>query len=737
MLKNLATLVNGLNSTTELYHHFAAIVESSDDAIVSKDLNGTIRSWNTAAERIFGHSASEAIGQPVTILIPPDRLDEEQGILSRIRRGEKIDHYETIRHRKDGSLVNISLTISPIKAEDGTIIGASTIARDITESKRIEEKLNASESRLAKELKATRLLQDLSTLMIRGVNLDFMHQRIVDTAAAIMQSDMASLEGINDATDTFEVLASKGCNQLCGPALEWNGLNSTSSCSKASRTGHRMVVPDIEKSDFLAGTPALERYRKTGIRSLQSTLLRSRSGRVIGMLSTHWLQPRQPVEGELRLMDLLARQAADLMERAQTDISRARLAAIVEFSDDAILSKDLNGIITSWNRGAERLFGYSAQEAVGRSVTMLMPPDRLNEEPIILERIRRGESVEHYETIRRRKDGTLFNISLTVSPIKDADGRIIGASKIARDITERKSAENIVRNLQHIRASELGRLVDERTASLQETVAELEHFSYTITHDMRAPLRAMRGFGSILLSKAGERLTSEEFDYLRRIMDAASRMDALILDSLQYARVVREHMPLARVDPAPVLNGILESYPALQPAQAQIHVLEPLPAVMANAAGLGQCFSNLLANAIKFVRPGENPRVRIWAETRSLPATSGHSSSAEATKPIQQSINPNNHQSNGNGYVRFWFEDNGIGIHPKYHERIFGMFQQLDKRYEGTGVGLALVRKTAERMEGKVGVESEPGQGSRFWLEFKSAKLPVHSPPVNSNVATC
>lgn len=535
----------------------------------------------------------------------------------------------------------------------------------------------------------------------------------------------------------------------------------------------------------------------------------------------------------------------DITERKQAERATAHLAAIVESSDDAIISKDLNGIITSWNEGAERLFGYTAEEAIGRPVTLLVPPDRQKEEQKILELLRRGERVEHFETVRVRKDGSLLEISLTVSPLRDSAGRITGASKIARDITERKRTEEALRaseehfralfelgpiavyscdtsgviqqfnrraaelwgrapmhgdtderfcgsyklfrpdgsfmphqqcpmaevvtgkisavhdaevlierpdgsrvivvvNIRPLRnkkgeitgaincfyditerkasdrllrlaqaqladrAAQLEALVAERTARLQETVGELEHFSYSITHDMRAPLRAMQGFCGMLLEDEGERLTPKSTDYLRRVMEAAVRMDALIRDSLQYAKVVREKIPLACVEPASVLRGILESYPNLQPSRVQIQIVEPLPAVIANVAGLGQCFANLLSNSLKFVKPGTVPRVRIWAETRSSPLFACGGEKAAALDSRQSA-------------VRLWFEDNGIGIPQEYQERVFDMFQQLEKSYEGTGIGLALVRKTAERMNGKAGVESEPGKGSRFWLEFKKA----------------
>ncbi len=266
----------------------------------------------------------------------------------------------------------------------------------------------------------------------------------------------------------------------------------------------------------------------------------------------------------------------------QAEMITASLAAIVEFSDDAIISKDLNGVITSWNRGAERLFGYTAGEVRGKSVTLLIPPDRRREEPEILERLKRGERVDHFETVRTRKDGSSLAISLSISPLRDSSGRVIGASKIARDITERKRAEEVVRQARDAlanQAAELDRLVTERTASLRETISELEHFSYTITHDMRAPLRAMQGFADLLLNEADNRLTPQSTDYLRRIIRASHRMDALIRDSLQYASAVREKIPLVHVEPAPVLRGILESYPGLQPPQSVVQVVGPLPAV--------------------------------------------------------------------------------------------------------------------------------------------------------------
>jgi PAS domain S-box-containing protein len=390
----------------------------------------------------------------------------------------------------------------------------------------------------------------------------------------------------------------------------------------------------------------------------------------------------------------LAKTAADIEEQKQSDEASQRLAAIVESSDDAIIGKNLNGIITSWNRGAERIFGYSGAEIIGQSVVVLIPPDRQQEEPGILARLRRGGRVDHYETVRRCKDGSLIHISLTVSPIRNSSGQIIGASKIARNITERIRREQTLQQMRE----DLGKLneqleqrVKERTSELAETVADLEAFSYSITHDLRAPLRSMQSFASMLEEDCAGQVSASGKDYIRRIVTSARRMDRLIQDVLTYSRMARSELSLEEVDLEHLIQGIVESYPGFQPPAASIQIKTPLGKVCANEAALTQCLSNLIGNAIKFVKPAQHPRVTIWSEQ---------------------------HGSHNRIYV----EDNGIGIQPRHQERIFGIFQRLSKSYEGMGIGLSIVKKAAERMGGAVGLRSEPGQGSTFWLDLPSGK---------------
>jgi PAS domain S-box-containing protein len=239
-------------------------------------------------------------------------------------------------------------------------------------------------------------------------------------------------------------------------------------------------VPDIETCDVMAGTPDLDEYRRSNIRAVQSTPLVSRSGQLLGMISTHWREPHQPTDPALRRLDVVARQAADLIERSRAEAALREtnnqlrwLASIVECSDDAIISKTLDGIITSWNKGAERVFGYTAEEVIGQPITILIPSDRQHEEPLILERLRRGERIEQFETVRQRKDGSLIMISLTVSPVTNAAGSILGASKIARDITERKRSEEQIVTL--------AREAEHRARNVLASVQAAVHLSHSAT----------------------------------------------------------------------------------------------------------------------------------------------------------------------------------------------------------------------------------------------------------------
>lgn len=239
-------------------------------------------------------------------------------------------------------------------------------------------------------------------------------------------------------------------------------------------------------------------------------------------------------------------------------------------------------------------------------------------------------------------------------------------------------------------ADELERTVAERTGRLRETIAQLEAFSYSISHDMRGPLRAMQQYSQILLEDYKRDLKPEAADYIERVIRGAQRLDRLIQDVLTYSRAVRVAMPISEVDLDKLVRDIIQQYPDFQPPTADVQILEPLPKVKGNEASLTQCISNLIGNAVKFVKPGETPRVKVYP-------------------------------GDINGSVQICFEDNGIGIAPENQQRIFNIFERIhhDREYEGTGIGLSIVKKTVERMGGDVGVESRLGQGSKFWIKLQ------------------
>ncbi len=605
----------------------AAIVNSSSDAILSKDLNSIITSWNAGAQRIFGYTAEEAIGQPVTILFPAGRENEEPKILARIQAGEVIEHYETVRRRKDGTLLDISLTVSPIRDAAGRIIGASKIARDISELKRVSERFRVTLASIGDAVIATDE-----------------HGRVT-----FLNAVAAELTGW-----TEEAAAGRPLEEIFHIVNEFTRQPTDSPVARVLREGVTVGLAN-------------------------HTVLIARDGREFPIDDS--AAPIRDSAGQLIGVVLVFR---DIHEKRAAEINANRLAAIVASSDDAIVSKNLQGIVQTWNPGAERMFGYSEAEMVGQSITRIIPSDRLHEETEILARLQRGDRVDHFQSVRQRKDGTFLHVALTISPIRNEDGQVIGASKIARDVTALHEAQAALEN--HARDLELK--VRERTAKLEEMVAELEAFSYSLSHDMRAPVRAIQSFAEIVLEDHGAAL-GEGTEYLRKVVNAAARMDRLIQDVLAFARLSRTAIKVSPLDVDKLVRDILLERPELHEPRADVQIEGVLRPVLGHDASLTQCLTNLLDNAVKFVPPGAKPRVRIYSES-------------------------------AGDKVRLCVRDNGIGIEREAQRRLFAIFQRVETatRYQGTGVGLAIARKAAERMHGTVGVDSLPGQGSTFYVEL-------------------
>ncbi|HET7207841.1 MAG TPA: PAS domain S-box protein [Terriglobales bacterium] len=465
----------------------AAIVASSDDAIISKDLNGVITSWNRGAERIFGYTSQEAIGQSITMLIPRDQAEEEPMILNRIRRGEAIDHYETVRRRKDGSLLDISLTISPIRDAQGRITGASKIARDITERKRTEEALRVSEAHLQGELADTKLLHGISSQLIQEEDVESLYERILDGAVSIMRSDFASMQMLHPERGRggeLRLLAFRGFSPQAAQFWEWVGLDSPgSTCGAALRTGQRVVATDVEKCEFMTGTDDQAMYLQTGIHACQTTPLISRDGKIVGMISTHWRNPHQPSERDLRVFDILARQAADLIERnkAQDAIrkSEEHYRILFDLGPVAVYSCDGSGVIQEFNHRAAELWGRAP--VIGDTdkrfcgAFKLFRPDGsfMPHEQSPMAKVVKGEMSEARDAEVRieRPDHTQVTVIVNIRPLKAQSGEIIGAINCFYDITQRKQAEEALQQAH----DQLEFLVERRTASLRRLSSHLQH----------------------------------------------------------------------------------------------------------------------------------------------------------------------------------------------------------------------------------------------------------------------
>jgi len=486
----------------------AALVTSSDDAIVSKTTEGIVTSWNRSAERIFGWTAEEMIGTSITRIIPPDRADEEPAVLARIRRGDRVEHFETQRVRKDGRRIDVALTISPIRNARGEIVGASKIARDVTDRKNAERAL-------------------------------------------------------------------------------------------------------------------------------------------------------------------------------------AHLAAIVESSDDTIIGKTLDGIVTSWNAAAERMFGYTADEMIGQSITRLVPSDRPDDVQKILARIRAGERVEHHETQRVRKDGTRIDVSLTVSPIKDAQGRIVGASKIARDVTERKRADEERERL--LAATQRARAEAEAANRAKDELLSM------VSHELRTPLAAILGWVGVL--KRGNVSAERRQRALETIEQSGRLQSELIEDLLDVSRIVtgRLRLTIRPIDlGAPVRSAVDAARPDATAKRIDLDCRVAAGIIVAgDTIRLQQVAANLVGNAVKFTPPGGRVRVEV---------------------------------TRGDDEARIVVHDTGRGIAPEFLPEVFEAFRQADdvrsRTRGGLGLGLAIARSLVERHGGRIAAES-PGVGAGATFTVRLPVLPA------------
>jgi len=605
-------LLNATDEIRDLYNAAPCGYHSLDRDGVFVRINDTELEW-------LGYKRSEVIGKKkmADVLTPAGRKAFARSVREFQKRGW-MRAVEVEMLRKNGTTFPALLSASAVSDADGRFIMTRSTVFDITDRKRAEEELRESESR----------------------------------ARAI----------VNTAQDAFVAI------DQSGRVTDWNPqAEALFGWSRKNALGRKLADTIIPVRFRRSHRLGLERFIQIGSGPLLNRRIEvaaiDKEGREFPVEVT--ISPVQ-IGGEYTFNSFIH----DITERKQAEAMRARLAAIVESSDDAIIGTNLSGEITSWNKAATRLFRYSMREALGTPIAMLNPPELADQGDVVFRADKSGGGVEHFETVRMRKNGSQVEVSLTVSPILDAEGAVIGASTIARDVTARKRAEELAR----------------RAEDLARSNADLEQFAYVASHDLQEPLRMVTGYCDLLQRRYKGKLDSDADDFITFAAEGAQRMQELVRGLLEYSRVG----PHARIG-VPIDSG-----EALERAMANLRVAIDesgavvkhgrLPTVPADATQLEHVFQNLIGNAIKF-RGQVTPLIHV--------------------KAVRQS-----------GMWLFSVKDNGIGIDSRYADKVFAIFQRLHGRgeYPGTGLGLAICKKIIERHGGSIWFESEPLKGTTFYF---------------------
>jgi PAS domain S-box-containing protein len=616
----------------DLNQFLAAAVDTADDVIICSDRDGCITAWNRAAQRVLGYASVEIIGRDISVLFPPEGQREEAAALVQLWNGEQAPCCDRTMVRKDGRRIDLSVAMSPIRDAAGAVIGSSKICRDVKDKRKAE---------------------------IAALHL----------SAIVSSSD--------------DVIISKDLN---GIVQSWNAAAERVFGYTASEMiGHsiRKIIPQERQAEE---DEVLAKVRAGLIVDHVVTQRCAKGGRLVDIALT--VSPIRDWHGRVIGASKIAR---DISEQKRVAAAAMHLAAVIASADDAIISKDLNGIVQSWNPAAERLFGYAAAEMIGQSITRIIPRERLDEETYVLGRVRSGQSVEHFETVRHTKDGRPVEISLTVSPIRDATGRIIGASKIARDIREHKRLLEERRTAAANEEAARLEVLEVQNRRIQEAARLKSEFVANMSHELRTPLNSIVGFAELMADEKYGPLPKKYQEFAKVLNTSAQHLLQLINDILDLAKVESGKIDFQPepVDLAAVVRettSIVTGLAVKGKIQMTADVDPSLGRVQLDPMRLKQVLYNYLSNAIKFTPEGGRVALRV--------------------------------RPDGRKSFRIEVEDTGIGIRPEDEHRLFIEFQQLDastaKKFPGSGLGLALTKRLVEAQGGTVGVRSVPGTGSTF-----------------------
>ncbi len=689
----------------------AAIVESSDDAIIAKTLDGEILSWNRGAQAMYEYSSEEAIGQSISILAPLDVHNEFPSILDKIRRSEFVKLFETRLRKKSGGVIDVSLSVSPIRDASGHIVGVSSIARDITERRRME------------------LEKEITTELLHFINESAGTSDLVKAAATFFQKQ-SGCEAVGIRLkdgDDFPYSEARGFpeefvrmeNSLCSKDAFGNVLRDSTGCPRIECMCGNVILERVDPSKpffskggsfwtnsttrLLAATSDADRQTRTrnrcngeGYESVALIPLRMGKER-LGLIQLNDRRQNMFSTEIISLWERLAGYLAVALSRSRTTEAlregEERFRVMADSIPQLAWLAKADGYIYWYNQRWKEYTGTTPEQMEGWGWQIVHDPEVL---PGVLvrwkESIATGKSFDMVFPLRGA-DGKFRPFLTRVEPVKDVDGKVIQWCGTNTDITEREEMENELRKSR----SELELRVEERTAEIRTFMAKLEQsnqalldFASIASHDLQEPLRKVTSFGDMLSRKYSDLLGQTGNDYLSRMLDATGRMQSLLKGLLEYSRVATKADPFVRVDLKEIVAEVVcDLEVRIQTTGGKVYVGD-LPALQADPTQMRQLFQNLIGNALKFCKEDEKPGVYVKSGL-------------------------------AHGKLQILVEDNGIGFAEEYIDRIFAPFQRLhgrSGRYEGTGMGLAICKKIVERHGGSITAKSIPGSGAKFIIEL-------------------
>ncbi len=683
----------------------AAIVESSQDAIIGKDLDGIVTSWNSGAETVFGFTAADMVGTTILRLIPPDRLDEETHLLAAIRRGESVVQLETVRRTKDGRLIDVSVTASPIRDANGQVVGASKIARDVTAVK-------AREREIARLTRLYAALSQVNQVIVLEHGRDELFRKICRILVEQGGFRMAWIGRHDPATRTLSPVAAWGDEEDYLRTITVSVDERLPEGQGSIGAAFREVRPYLS-NDLLEdapGPPWRSQAERLGFRA-SAVFPICENGRVSGALTVYAKEKGFFQDKETALLAEAANDVSfaldNLAREEERKLAEARARGEMLFSDTMIESMpgimyfyDHRGRFLRWNRNFERVSQYSSDEiARMHPLDFFITDDKRSLEERIAEVFAAGESA--VESSLLAKDGSTIPFYFTGRRV-DLNGTpcLVG---MGVDISKRKQAEAALRELNETLEAKVASRTEELRAAVERAEAAdriKSTFLATMSHELRTPLNSIIGFTGILLQKLAGPLTAEQTKQLGMVRSSARHLLELINDVLDISKIEADQLQV-HAEPFDLRASLERAVASVTPLAEKkglsliARVSPSIGDMVSDRRRVEQIVINLLNNAIKFTESGS-----VTMECEPAPAYQRSPGDAPTTA------------------VRVRVTDSGIGVAQEDLAKLFQPFRQIEtgltRNHEGTGLGLAICRKLALLLDGDIVATSEPGKGSEF-----------------------